>query len=207
MEFKGDYRIPASRERVWAGLNDPEVLRLCIPGCEAMTKRSDTEYVATVASKLGPMRVRFTGKVTLSELDPPNGYVITGEGQGGVAGFAKGSARVALADDTQGTLLTYTAQGSVGGKLAQLGARLIDATAHKMAEDFFGKFSEQVGAPPVPLDGLAQTPALAEPPMPEATVTEPAGTASPGATKGIPTALWVVGLIAIVAAILALFAL
>lgn len=207
MEFKGDYRIPASRERVWAGLNDPEVLRQCIPGCEAMTKQSDTEYIATITSKLGPMRVRFTGKVTLSELDPPNGYLITGEGQGGVAGFAKGSARVALADDTPGTLLTYTAQGFVGGKLAQLGARLIDATAHKMAEDFFGKFSEQVAAPPAPPDGISPAPAPAEPPLPEATVAEPAPATLPDAPRGIPTALWVVGLIAIVAAILALFAL
>jgi len=199
MEFTGAFQIPASRERVWAALNDPEILRQCIEGCEAMTKQSETEYVATVATKLGPMRVRFAGKVSLSELDPPNGYLITGEGQGGVAGFAKGSARVSLVPDGDGTLLSYAAKGSVGGKMAQLGARLIDATAHKLAEDFFSKFSSLLAAQPA-----------AETALQPAAPTIPEGAAAPApeavaARKGLPTAVWVIGLIALVGAILALF--
>ena len=190
MEFKGQYLIPAPRERVWAALNDPEVLRQCIPGCEAMTKQSDTEYVATVATKLGPMRVHFVGKVTLSDLDPPSGYVITGEGQGGVAGFAKGSAKVVLGQEAGGTLLGYAAKGSVGGKMAQLGARLIDATAHKLAENFFTRFSALV---------------VATPPQPGTATPAPPPATAPAAAKGVPMAVWVVGLIALVAAILALF--
>jgi carbon monoxide dehydrogenase subunit G len=145
MEMSGQYRIPAPRAKVWAALNDPVVLKESIPGCESLEKLSDTEMVATVKSKVGPVSATFTGNVTLSNLDPPNGYTISGEGKGGVAGFAKGGADVKLADDGDGmTLLSYTAKAQVGGKLAQLGARLIDATAKQMADQFFARFADKV---------------------------------------------------------------
>lgn len=147
MEFSGEYRIPASREKVWDALNDPAVLQQCIPGCESLEKVSDNELKATVRMKVGPVSARFNGKVTLSDMDPPNGYRISGEGQGGAAGFAKGGAMVRLsdADGAGATVLAYTADAQVGGKIAQIGARLIDGTARKLADEFFGKFSEIVG--------------------------------------------------------------
>ena len=137
------YRIPAPRDKVWAALNDPVVLKAAIPGCQALEKLSDTEMTATVKAKVGPVSATFKGNVTLSNLDPPNGYTISGEGKGGAAGFAKGGADVSLADDDGATLLTYTAKAQVGGKLAQVGARLIDATAKQMADQFFAAFAEQ----------------------------------------------------------------
>ncbi len=146
MEMSGRYRIPASRAKVWAALNDPVVLKEAIPGCQSLEKVSDTELVATVKAKVGPVSATFKGNVTLSDLDPPNGYTITGEGKGGVAGFAKGGADVTLADDDGMTLLTYTAKAQVGGKLAQVGARLIDATAKQMADQFFAAFADKVGS-------------------------------------------------------------
>ena len=146
MDLTGEYRIPAPRDRVWQALNDPAVLESCIPGIEALAKTSDTAFEATVSAKVGPVKAKFTGAVTLSNLDPPNGYTISGEGKGGAAGFAKGGADVALADDGDGgTVLTYTANVQVGGKLAQIGSRLVSGTAKKMADDFFGRFAETVG--------------------------------------------------------------
>ena len=146
MDMSGEFRIAAPREAVWKALNDPEILKQCIPGCEVLTKNSDTEFVARVVAKVGPVKAGFSGKVTLSELDPPNGYKITGEGQGGAAGFAKGGADVRLEPDGNGTLLKYTVNAAIGGKLAQIGARLIDGSARKMAEDFFTRFAELVAA-------------------------------------------------------------
>jgi len=140
MDMQGERRIPAPRQTVWERLNDPEILRQCIPGCETIEKISDTEFTAKVVARVGPVRANFAGKVTLSDLDPPNGYTISGEGTGGVAGFAKGSATVALAEEGGETVLRYGAQGQVGGKLAQIGSRLIDATARKMADEFFSRF-------------------------------------------------------------------
>ena len=145
MEMSGEYRIPAPRETVWAALNDPEVLKACIPGCDSLEKTSDTEMTAAVTTKVGPVKAKFTGAVTLSNIRPPEGYTISGEGKGGVAGFAKGGADVALEADGAGTILRYTAKAQVGGKLAQLGARLIDSTAKKMADEFFGAFSARLG--------------------------------------------------------------
>ena len=144
MEMHGERRIPASREEVWARLNDAETLKNCIPGCQEIEKTSDTEFTAKVVAKVGPVRATFSGKVALTDLDPPNGYTISGEGQGGVAGFAKGSAKVALDIADGETVLHYGVQAQVGGKLAQIGARLIDATARKMADDFFNSFVEAV---------------------------------------------------------------
>ncbi len=146
MDMTGERRIPAPRQKVWEALNNPEVLKAAIPGCESMEKLSDTELKATAAVKIGPIAARFTGKVNLLDLDPPNSYRIDGEGQGGVAGFAKGGAVVRLVDDGAGTLLSYDVKAQVGGKIAQLGARLIDATAKQMADAFFNNFSAAVAA-------------------------------------------------------------
>ena len=148
MEIKGEYKIAAPREKVFAALNDQAVLQACIPGCESLEKLSDTEMTAKVRLRIGPVSAAFTGKVTLSDIDPPNGYKISGEGQGGVAGFAKGGAVVKLAADGGATVLTYDVDAQVGGKIAQVGARLIQGTARKLADQFFGKFAESVGAPP-----------------------------------------------------------
>ncbi len=145
MEMTGSYQIPASRDKVWAALNDPVVLKACLPGCEQLDKLSDTEMAATVKAKVGPVSATFKGNVTLSNINPPNGYTITGEGKGGPAGFAKGGADVSLSDDDGVTLLTYAVKAQVGGKLAQVGARLIDATAKQMADQFFAAFAEKVG--------------------------------------------------------------
>ena len=141
MEMQGERRIPAPRQAVWEKLNDPEALKQCIPGCESVEKTSDTEFTAKVRAKVGPVSAHFTGKVTLTDLNPPQGYTISGEGQGGVAGFAKGSAKVALTEEDGDTVLRYGVQAQVGGKLAQIGSRLIDGTARKMADDFFSKFA------------------------------------------------------------------
>lgn len=144
MDMTGEYRIPAPRTDVWNALNDPDVLKACIPGCESLEMTSPTEMMAAVTAKIGPVKAKFTGAVTLENLNPPESYTIAGEGKGGVAGFAKGSADVHLAEDGGDTILKYTVKAQVGGKLAQLGSRLIDSTARKMADEFFGNFSQMV---------------------------------------------------------------
>ena len=144
MTMNGEVQLPATREAVWAKLNDPEVLKSCVPGCEQLDKTSDTEFQAIASIKIGPVKARWKGKVRLSDLDPPNSYKISGEGEGGVAGFAKGGATVALADKDGGTLLTYNVEAQIGGKLAQLGQRLINSAAKKTADDFFAKFAKAV---------------------------------------------------------------
>ncbi|NKB44883.1 MAG: carbon monoxide dehydrogenase [Alphaproteobacteria bacterium] len=146
MDMSGSYDIAAPREAVWAALNDIDVLKACIPGCESITKHSETELEATVSAKVGPVKAKFAGAVTLSDMDPPNGYTISGEGKGGAAGFAKGGAKVSLAENGASTTLSYEVSANVGGKLAQIGSRLIDSTAKKMADQFFSKFSEQAAA-------------------------------------------------------------
>jgi carbon monoxide dehydrogenase subunit G len=144
MEMQGERRIPAPRQVVWERLNDPETLKQCIPGCESVDKISDTEFTAKVRAKVGPVSARFAGKVTLTDLDPPSGYTISGEGTGGVAGFAKGSAKVALEEDGADTIMRYGVQAQVGGKLAQIGSRLVDGTARKLADQFFDRFAAVV---------------------------------------------------------------
>ena len=210
MEMTGEYTIPAPREKVWDALNDPEVLAACIPGCQELNKDSDTELSATVKSKVGPVSATFKGKVTLSEIDPPNGYKISGEGTGGVAGFAKGGAEVKLVDADGGTTLTYVATAQVGGKLAQIGSRLIDSTAKKMANEFFGKFAEEVGGDAGPAETPAEPAPAAEPaeetPAPAAPE-KPAEAASPAPAEsggGISPAVWVGGLIVAVIVVLVL---
>ena len=140
MEMNGERRIPAPREQVWERLNDPETLKLCIPGCETIDKLSDTEFTAKVTARVGPVKATFNGKVRLTDLDPPSGYTISGEGTGGVAGFAKGAATVALTEEGGETVLRYGVQAQVGGKLAQIGSRLVDGVARKFADEFFTKF-------------------------------------------------------------------
>src|SRR5947209_6542771 len=144
MTMNGEVQLAAPREAVWAKLNDPEVLKVCIPGCEELEKTEDNGFRAVAKMKVGPVSARFKGKVTLSDLDPPNGYRISGEGEGGVAGFAKGGATVALADKDGGTLLTYDVEAQIGGKLAQLGQRLINGSAKKLADEFFANFAKAV---------------------------------------------------------------
>ena len=194
MDMTGEYRISAPREKVWAALNDPEILKICIPGCEELNKDSETELSAKVSTKVGPVSAKFTGKVTLSDINPPAGYKITGEGQGGVAGFAKGGAEVNLEEDGDETILTYKATAQVGGKLAQIGSRLIDSTAKKMAGQFFGKFAEEVGES-VPDVAAEEAPAAA----PEADATT-AGASQE--SSGISPVVWIAGLIVVVVVVL-----
>src|SRR5262250_973024 len=144
MTMTGEVQLAASRQAVWDSLNDPAVLKVCIPGCEELEKTDDHGFRATAKMKVGPVSARFKGKVNLSDLDPPNGYKISGEGEGGVAGFAKGGATVALAEKDGGTLLSYNVEAQIGGKLAQLGQRLINGVAKKLADDFFTKFAAAV---------------------------------------------------------------
>ncbi|WP_432346525.1 carbon monoxide dehydrogenase subunit G [Shinella yambaruensis] len=137
MDMSGEERIAAPREAVWAALNDPDVLKACIPGCQSLTMKSPNELEATVKSKIGPVSANFSGEVTLSNLNPPESYTISGEGKGGIAGFAKGGADVRLTEDGDGTILSYDVKAQIGGKLAQLGSRLIDSTSKKLATQFF----------------------------------------------------------------------
>ena len=199
MDMTGERRIAAPRASVWAALNDPEVLRVSIPGCETLEKTSETDLKATAAISIGPIRARFSGKVQLTDLDPPNGYRIDGEGQGGVAGFAKGGATVHLAEDgAHATLLTYAVQAQVGGKIAQLGARLIDATAKQMADQFFDRFSARVAEaePAMLMTEGAPRPAVAADPRGVSwpgTATAPAATSHPAAAP--PPAISILSLI------------
>lgn len=206
MDMSGERLIAAPREKVWAALNDPEILKLCIQGCESIEKLSETEMTATVNAKIGPISSRFNGKVTLGDLDPPNSYTISGEGQGGVAGFAKGGAKVQLADTEGGTKLTYQVQAQIGGKMAQLGARLIDSVAKSYAESFFTRFSEKL-AP----TATAPTPAT----KPEEVMADHAPEHLPAHAEhgadpsnpivaGLPVGIWIPIIIAIVVVALVL---
>jgi uncharacterized protein len=144
MQQSGEYRIGAPREAVWRALNDPDILAQCIEGCQSMEKVGEDAFKAAVKAKVGPVSALFNAEVKLADLDPPNGYTLQANVKGGPAGFGKGTAKVALTDDGPATLLRYEVEGSVGGKLAQVGQRLIDGAARKMADDFFGKFGEVV---------------------------------------------------------------
>lgn len=151
MELSGDHRIAASRQAVWDALNDPEVLKACIPGCESLTQDGDNAFDAIVVAKVGPVRAKFSGRVELSNIRPPESYTITGEGKGGTAGMAKGGADVVLEEDGDGTVLRYTVNADVGGKLAQIGSRLVKSAANKQAREFFSRFGDIVtGAVPLP---------------------------------------------------------
>jgi carbon monoxide dehydrogenase subunit G len=188
MDMTGERRIPAPRQVVWDALNDVAVLKASIPGCESLDKTSDTTMTAKAAIKLGPISAKFSGNVQLSDIDAPNSYTIGGEGQGGVAGFAKGGAKVFLTDDGADTLLRYEVNAQVGGKIAQLGARLIDATAKQMADAFFDRFSAQVKAmvPAAPEEPAAPARDLTMPPSAIGI-----GALIPREPFGLPVAAWI----------------
>lgn len=147
MDITGEYRIAAPRSAVWAALNDSGVLGRCIPGCKELTQTSPEELAAKVALKIGPVSATFSGTVRLENIRAPEGYTLVGQGSGGMAGFAKGSAVVSLREDGAETILTYEAKAEIGGKIASLGGRLIQATARKLADQFFGAFAVELGAP------------------------------------------------------------
>jgi hypothetical protein len=223
MQMTGQYRIEAPRQSVWEALNDVEVLRACIPGVEEIEKTSDTAFTAKVKAKVGPVSARFAGDVTLSDLDPPNGYTIRGEGKGGAAGFAKGGAKVRLSDDGDATLLSYDVDAQVGGKLAQIGSRLIDGTAKKMADDFFSRFAAQVAGSAVAAQAVAGQPAepaaapIAPGPPTPAPAAKPAHAPAAASTSpadadkdvgaGASLGVWVTGLLVVVLLLIAIFAL
>lgn len=188
MELNGETLIAAPRERVWAALNDPDVLAACIEGVERLERAGENRFEGTMNAKVGPVRAKFTGAVELSEIDAPNAYVISGEGKGGVAGFAKGKASVRLEDTAEGTRLTWQASSTVGGKLAQLGARLIEGTAKAYAESFFAAFKARVES----VETVEPAPVL----LPEVDLAE--GTDE---TPGLSPAAWGGIVIALVAAL------
>jgi uncharacterized protein len=146
MILEGEWHIPADRRTVWAALNDPQMLKRCIPGCQSLDKLSDTEFASTVRASVGPVSASFRATITLTDIDPGRGYTMVGEGKGGAAGFARGKAKVDLEDEGDGTRLGYRADITIGGKLAQVGSRLIQGTARQMSERFFGCLTEQLGA-------------------------------------------------------------
>lgn len=193
MDFTGRYVIDAVPQRVWDGLNDPAILKVCIPGCEQLEKTGPTDFVATARLKIGPLSATFKGKVTLSDLDPPSRCKISGEGQGGVAGFAKGDAEVVLTPQGTETVLTYSAKASVGGKLAQIGQRLIDGAAKQIADDFFKRFATALAVPVLVPD-------------PEVPVAVAQTTKSiPKEAAGLPSSAWIGALIVVIVILLALF--
>ena len=146
MEMKGEQLIPAPQQVVWDALNDPGVLKACVPGCESIEKSGDNEYQVLMVARVGPVSAKFKGKLTLSDINPPSSYSISFEGQGGAAGFAKGSAQVRLSSEGAHTKLSYDVKANVGGKLAQIGSRLVDAAAKKVADDFFRNFHEKAAS-------------------------------------------------------------
>jgi carbon monoxide dehydrogenase subunit G len=188
MEISGEQRIPLAQQQVWEALNNPDILKACIAGCESIERVSDNEYKVVMVATVGPVKAKFTGKLLLSDLNPPHSYSLAFEGSGGAAGFGKGGAQVRLAPAEGGTLLTYKATASVGGKLAQIGSRLIDGVARKMADDFFARFNSTVA--PAKVGASGNTGAAIEPIAHRA---------------GVPGWLWVMGAILAVLILLYLF--
>jgi len=158
MEMTGEYRIDAPRKVVWTALNDVDTLKRCLRGCERLEQIDSNHMIGVMVTKIGPVKMTFQGNITLSEFDPPNGYRIAGEGKAGPAGHAKGGARVTLADDSGATILTYAVDAALGGKLAQLGSRVVDAAAKKMADDFFRRFSVELIKPTNTVDTSQEIP-------------------------------------------------
>ena len=197
MKMAGEFRVARAREAVWEALNDPAVLKECLPGCQEIERTSETGMTATLTIKVGPVKATFAGAVTLSDLDPPNGYTLSGQGQGGAAGFASGEARVALVEDGGETVVRYDVDAKVGGKLAQIGSRLIDSTARKLAGQFFDGLAETLAAAEEPAAEAAPAlaPEEAPPPMP---------TAEP--RQGLATALWVSAAVVVAAILILVFA-
>ena len=230
MKMNGEFRVPTDRETVWRALNDPEVLKECLPGCQEIEKTSDTEMSATLAIKVGPVKATFKGGVTLSDIDPPNGYTLSGQGQGGTAGFASGEVKVRLVEENGGTVLQYECDAKVGGKLAQIGSRLIDSTAKKLAKQFFDSLAEKLGGGEEP-EAAAEAAQEAAPtesaprpdPAPASPEPEPAaspadaraesasaadaGPALPPAAprKGLPTAAWAAAVVVVAVVLILVF--
>jgi carbon monoxide dehydrogenase subunit G len=221
VDINGEQRIPASQQVVWQALNDPEALKASIPGCESVDKVSDTQFTARITMAVGPVKAKFAGDVTLTDIDAPNAYTISGKGSGGAAGFGKGSARVTLTPDGAGTLLRYTANASVGGKLAQIGQRLVDSAARKMAADFFTNFTAYLAAkgvaapdaaPMAAVEGMAAGESRLAAEMPATTAADAAAAAnqagapvtSPSQNKKMSPAVWI-GIAAVLAALLIWF--
>jgi carbon monoxide dehydrogenase subunit G len=200
MELIGQQRIAAPIDQTWAALNDPDTLKACIAGCETIDKVSDNEYAMAIAVRIGPVNAKFKGKLRLENIEPPHAYTIVFEGQGGVAGFGKGSADVRLTATDGATLLDYAARAQVGGKIAQIGSRLVDSAAKKMADDFFAAFNVKVGGGTA--DGLPQT--SAEAAGTGGGTAAAVHTADMTATGGIPAWIWALGA-SVVLAVLAYF--
>jgi carbon monoxide dehydrogenase subunit G len=204
MDFTGRYVIAAPPLKVWDGINDPAILKACIPGCEQLDKTSATDFVATARLKIGPLSAAFKGKVTLTDLDPPHSLRLSGEGQGGVAGFAKGDAQVVLTPEGDGTLLSYTAKATVGGKLAQIGQRLIDGAAKQIADDFFKRFTAALDQPALSGDPTTEELVGAGRLQPSHAVAEVVAP-EPAKRRGLSPRVWVIGLIAVVVVLLLVF--
>ena len=233
MKMNGEFRVPTDRETVWRALNDPEVLKECLPGCQEIEKTSETEMSATLVIKVGPVKATFKGGVTFSDIDPPNGYTLSGQGQGGTAGFASGEAKVRLVEENGGTVLQYECDAKVGGKLAQIGSRLIDSTAKKLAKQFFDSLAEKLGggeepeaaaeadretaaaAPAEPAPSPDPAPASPEPEPAASSADAPAedapaadaGPPLPPATqrKGLPTAAWAAAVVVVAVVLILVF--
>jgi hypothetical protein len=205
MDFSGRYLIPASPAIVWAALNDAEILKSCIPGCEKMTKTDDTHFEAVATLKIGPVKATFKGNVALENLDPPHRATLKGEGQGGVAGFAKGEAEIVLTPEDGGTVLTYTAKANIGGKLAQIGQRLIDGAAKQIADDFFGRFAGAIAAASAVGSAGPAGEVVLDSGMPSIEPSTPEELAVPAKREGMAPEIWVVGLIAVIVILLVLF--
>ncbi|MBM3490388.1 MAG: carbon monoxide dehydrogenase subunit G [Alphaproteobacteria bacterium] len=208
MDLTGEYRIPADKERVWQALNDPDVLKACIPGCQSLERVSDNELKATVGLRIGPVSASFTGQVTLADLNPPDSYTLRGEGKGGAAGFGRGEAKVELSSENDETVLRYVANAHVGGKLAQIGSRLVDGAARKLADEFFAKFRDEVtkrAPPPAAAAAPAEErrPAAQPGPPPSADAAPPVAPLAPA--RGVPTWAWVIGLILVALILLLVF--
>mgnify|MGYP003333243933 CR=1 FL=1 len=189
MEMTGEQLIPLAQKDVWRGLNDPEILKACIAGCETVEKTAENEYRIVLTAAVGPVKAKFSGKLALSDLDPPNSYSIAFEGSGGAAGFAKGGAQVKLSTEGSSTRLNYSAKANIGGKLAQIGSRLVDGVARKMADDFFVKFNDVVAKPG------AAAPAAASGAAP---ASAPAQTSTSGSVDHGSGPIWLVGTIIVV---------
>ncbi|MFM0439362.1 CoxG family protein [Paraburkholderia strydomiana] len=214
MELTGEQILPLPRERVWAALNDPEILKASVPGCESFERLDDNQFQMVMAASVGPIKARFKGKMVLTDLQPPQSYSMTFEGSGGAAGFGKGGAHVDLLTDSRGTRLVYRSHAQVGGRLAQVGARLIDGVARKMAEDFFGRFTNAVVGPQLAAAAASAAP-LAQDAEPNAATpsgdaraaAQDAAAAAPAASvAGAKNWTWALGVV-VVLALIAVYAL
>lgn len=198
MEFAGRYLIPAAPEFVWAALNDPDVLKACVPGCERLARVDAHRFDAVASLRIGPVKATFKANIEQSDLDPPRRCILKGEGRGGVAGFARGEAEVLLAAEGSDTVLSYSARATLGGKLAQIGQRLIDGAARQIADDFFSRFAAQIKAHPSP---VAKPASAAAAPQPESQGVSPCA----ARREGLAPEIWVIGLIAVIVILLVLF--